>query len=312
MTLETSPPSPQKPNSILVVDGDGMSLMTLTEILGGEHTLFAAKDGNSAIEMAKQKKPDLILLDAVLPDIDGFEVIAELKRAPETSGIPVIFITGLSDPVSEERGLALGAVDYIRKPFSPAVVKLRVKNQLKLVNQLRTIHLISQTDTLTRAANRRHLDAYLNREWKRAIRDKTPISILILDVDNFKEYNDTYGHLQGDHALQAVAGILKRQVKRPGDLVARWGGEEFLVVLPGTPVEGACVVAEAIRAAIEKATFLRGDGNPTRLSASIGVNCALPEPGSSLEAFISEADKALYQAKQNGRNGVSTAVQALR
>ena len=307
MTLEASAPDKKRQNSVLIVDGEAASLTALTDMLEGEYTLFEASDGNSAIATARREKPDLILLDAALPGIDGFEVISALKRTPETSEIPVIFITGLSDPASEEKGLALGAADYIGKPFSPAIVKLRVKNQLQIVNQMRSIHMLSETDSLTLTANRRHLNAYLNREWKRAVRDKAPISILILDVDNFKEYNDTYGHLQGDHALQTVAGILKGQVKRSGDLVARWGGEEFIVVLPDTPIEGACVVAESIRAAVEKAVLIRGDGAPTRLSASIGANCTIPEQGSSLEAFIAGADKALYRAKQTGRNKVSVA-----
>jgi len=311
VALEVNTPSQKKQNSVLIVDDEASNLMTLTKILGDEYMLFVANDGISAIETAKQKRPDLILLDVVLPGIDGFEVIAALKRAPETSEIPVIFITGLSNTASEEKGLTLGAADYINKPFAPAIVKLRVKNQLQIVNQMRIIHSLSETDTLTHTANRRHLNTYLNQEWKRARRDKSPISILVLDVDKFKDYNDTYGHVQGDHALQAVAGILKKKAKRSVDLVARWGGEEFLVVLPGTAIEGACIVAEGIRAEIEKAAFRGQGGGQTRLSASIGVNCTIPEPGSSLETFISEADKALYHAKHTGRNKVSTAIKML-
>ena len=293
-------------NSILIVDDSAMNISALTNILCADYVLHAEKNGDDAIETAKKHRPDLIILDVVMPGIDGFEVITILKEAPETREIPVIFITGLSSAANEERGLALGAADYINKPFSPAVVKLRVRNQLQIVNQMRTIHRLSVTDMLTNISNRRHFNIRLSQEWQRAVRENSNLAILLLDIDHFKNYNDTYGHLQGDVALREVARMLEQFVRRATDTAARWGGEEFAALLPGVDTKGACRVAEYIREEASNRVIMFGK-TPTRLTLSVGVNSIKPDCQSLVDDFISEADRALYHAKEMGRNRVCAA-----
>jgi diguanylate cyclase (GGDEF)-like protein len=245
-----------------------------------------------------------------MQEMSGFEVISVLKKTEETLGIPVIFVTGLGDEEYEEKGLGLGAADYISKPFSSAIVKLRVLNQIKIVNQIRTINSISITDQLTGIPNRRGFDRQINREWGRTIREGLPISILLIDVDKFKIYNDTYGHQQGDVALQTVAATIKSSLMRPADTAARWGGEEFAALLPNTDLAGALEVAGNIRENIERTAVPLVCGEATRVTASIGVNSLVPTLDSSLEDFIGQADKALYTAKETGRNRVCSSAVA--
>ena len=291
-----------KKNSILIVDDEKTNLMVLTHLLSQEYAIYTAKDGHDAISKAGKLLPDIILLDIVMPEMDGYEVLAALKSSEETRNIPVIFITGLDSSEDEEKGLVLKAADYISKPFRAAIVKLRVGNQIQIVNQLRTIERLSMIDQLTDLPNRRSFDNRLDLEWRRAIREKTPISLLMMDVDKFKVYNDTYGHQQGDVLLQMVAGVFKKTLKRPGDFAARWGGEEFAVLLSDSDKEGAARLAEEIRANVESAVIPYSDGSTTKVTISIGVNAECPTKESVLENFLSRADNALYKAKETGRN----------
>ena len=291
-------------NSVLIVDDEKSNLVVLTHVLSREYTIYTAKDGHDAINKARKLLPDIILLDIIMPEMDGYEVLATLKNSDETRDIPVIFITGLGSIEDEEKGLALKAADYISKPFSSAIVKLRVGNQVQIVNQLRTIKRLSMIDQLTDIANRRSFDSRLNMEWFRAIREKNPISLLMIDVDKFKRYNDTYGHQQGDVALRAVANVCTRTVKRPGDFAARWGGEEFAVLLPVSDTNGALIIAEQMRTNVENAVIPRHDGGITKVTISIGLNTEFPNCDSSRDSFISRADGALYTAKEKGRNRV--------
>ena len=293
-----------KKNTILVVDDENSNILALTHILSPEFTVYAAKNGERALAAAHKYLPDLILLDIVMPDMDGYTVIKMLKASDDTKDIPVIFVTGLSDTESEETGLALGAVDYISKPFGTTIVKLRVHSQMEKINQLRLIEQISIIDQLTSIPNRRGFDNRLDMEWARATREKTLISILLLDIDKFKVYNDTYGHQQGDVALQAVASVLNESIARPADFAARWGGEEFVVLLPNTSLGEALIVAERIRHNVSVRTIPCTDGFETMVTVSIGVKSQSPCLDSSLERFVSDADKALYRAKEEGRNRV--------
>jgi len=291
-------------NSLLIVDDDTSNLMALTHILQPEYAIYTAKDGISALKKVETYAPDLILLDILMPGMSGYEVFVALQQSETAGEIPVIFITGLSNSDAEEKGLALGAVDYITKPFNATIVKLRVQHQIQIVNQLRTIKRLSMIDQLTAIPNRRSFDERLRMEWARAIRDNSSMGMLIIDADKFKDYNDTFGHLQGDVALQAVATMFAQLLERPGDFVARWGGEEFAVLLPNTDMHGGVHIGEQIRAAIEKAVIFCPDGSETKLTVSIGVNAHAPTLDSSVDGFLSGADKALYAAKRSGRNRV--------
>ena len=293
-----------KKNTVLIVDDESFNLMELTHILNSEYNVLTVKNGQNAIKVAEKQLPDVILLDIIMPEMDGYAVIAALKNSEVTKNIPVIFISGLTSSGDEEKGLLLGAADYIGKPFIPAIVKLRVKNQIKMLNQLRIIEQISMIDQLTSIPNRRGFDSRMDMEWIRAIRENTLISVLIMDVDQFKVYNDTYGHKQGDVVLQVVAITMTQSLNRPGDFAARWGGEEFVVLLPNTDLKGALHIAEQIRLNISNASIPCPDGTETKVTVSIGVKTQSPGQNSSRDSFVAEADKALYKAKEAGRNRV--------
>ena len=291
-------------NSLLIVDDEKSNIIALTRLLSSEYTIYAAKNGHDALELANERLPSVILLDVLMPEMDGYEVIATLKHSVRTRNIPVIFITGLDNPGDEEKGLSLGAADYIVKPFRSMSVQLRVRNQIQMLNYIRIIEQLSMTDQLTNLPNRRNFDERIRLEWDRAIRDKTPISILFADLDEFKKYNDTYGHQQGDIALQTLARVFTMEFKRSVDFVARWGGEEFVVLLTNTDGSSAYRIAERLRAHAEYTEIPLSNSELTKMTVSLGINTILPTPGECVEDFISNADKALYLAKKEGRNRV--------
>jgi len=291
-------------NSVLIVDDERANISILKDLLKSDYTVYAACNGEDALEAAREFTPDVILLDVLMADMDGYEVIAQLQKEEATWNIPVIFVTGLDNTGEEEKGLNAGAADYIRKPFNSSIVKLRVRNQINIVNQIRTINTLSITDQLTGIRNRRGFDECLKREWGRTIREKLPISILLIDADNFKKYNDEYGHQQGDVVLQTVARVLSDSVKRTTDVAARWGGEEFAALLPNTDMAGALEVAEIIRAGIESTPILLLSGESTGITVSIGASTIMPTNETLLHDFIDKADEALYAAKSAGKNCV--------
>jgi len=288
--------------SILIIDDQEAMVTVLKKILESDYNIISAYNGSDGIIQAEGNCPDVILLDILMLDMDGFEVLERLKVSEITKNIPVIFLTSLQGDANEEKGLALGAVDYITKPFSPSIVKLRVRNRLKIVEQMRIIEQLSLIDQLTDIPNRRNFEERIKTEWGRATRDHLPISILIIDLDLFKQYNDKYGHQQGDVLLKAVANVFKETLKRPGDFAARWGGEEFIVLLQNTDLSGAHEIAEQIRNRIEKLETLCPEKTVTKITASIGINSRKRGQSGAINEFISRADMALYEAKNNGRN----------
>ena len=295
-------PEPNKEFTILIVDDEKINLDILGGILSPAYNLLIARNGQRAIEIAREHKPDLILLDVLMPGMSGFEVIEKLRESDDTARIPVIFITGLKGAEDEEKGFFLGAVDYITKPLHKAIVKARVNTHIRIVDQMRTIERIGLIDPLTKIANRRGFESRLDAEWKRAVREKTSISVLMMDIDKFKNYNDTYGHQQGDEVLKTFADVCMKTLLRPVDFAARWGGEEFVILLPDTDLNGAAEVAERVRKNVEDTVIHTEDGAETGITVSIGVNSLIPDSGALTDDFIKKADQALYKAKESGRN----------
>ena len=296
-----------KKNSILIVDDENMQIKALGHLLENDYTVYVAKSGEAALEVAEKYMPDLILLDIMMTGMDGYETITHLKAKPSTQNIPVIFTTGLRNVEDEIKGLKHDVADYITKPFNPQIVLLRVRNQIKIVNQMRAIEHLSRIDQLSNIPNRRFFVERIELDWGASIRDFQPISILILDIDHFKKYNDTYGHQQGDYAIKETAKIITESINRPRDFAARYGGEEFVVLLPDTDQVGAMQIAERIRLNIEAATIPKHESTneQTKITVSIGVNTIVPRVNDSMDLFISRADSALYTSKENGRNQVS-------
>ncbi|MCL2703161.1 MAG: diguanylate cyclase [Defluviitaleaceae bacterium] len=294
--------SEKKEFTILITDDEKMNVDILGGILSPMYNLLISRNGSRALELAKEHKPDLILLDIIMPDMSGFDVIAKLKECEDTVRIPVIFISGLTSVEDEEKGFFLGAIDYIAKPFNKSIVKARVNTHINLVRYIRTIERIGSIDPLTQVSNRRGFEDRLNVEWGRAIREQKPISLLLMDIDKFKNYNDTYGHQQGDTALKTFAETASKTLMRSVDLAARWGGEEFVILLPGTNADGAVKIAEKVRKNVEDAVIYTEEGAITKITVSIGINTVVPHADIIIKDFIEKADHALYKAKETGRN----------
>lgn len=306
---------------ILIIDDTPANIQVLHEILQENHVIFFATSGKDGIRLAQREMPDLILLDVMMPEMDGYEVCAALKSDERTGQIPVIFITALTGQEAEAKGLEGGAIDYLTKPVSPPIVKARVKNHLELKLHRDRLHQVTREldqknqeltrlarhDALTGLANRRRFDEVLEGELKRARRFRQLLSLILCDVDFFKNYNDHYGHLAGDQCLQAIGHVLQRSFRRAGDLAARYGGEEFAVIFPDTPPGKAGGLAEKLRQEINAQAMPHAFSSAAEfVTLSFGVVEAQPNGERNGEWFISEADKALYRAKENGRNQVVT------
>ena len=290
---------------ILIIDDNMQNLKTLKMTLEGEYEIIISRDGRNALKLAKENSPTIILLDVVMPVMDGFEVLEALKNTPETQSIPVIFITTLSDPENEEIGLKLGASDYITKPFSPGVIKARVKNQVDLFLLRKRIESIALTDALTNINNRRSLDIRSELEWTRAQRERTLLSIAFVDIDNFKNYNDYYGHLEGDEVLRSIANKMISSFSRKTDFVSRYGGEEFVVLLPNTPIKGGEMLLRKLCADIEALAIPHERSSVSKVvTVSAGGATIIPKKGDDFRKLIGMADKMLYVAKREGKNKV--------
>lgn len=292
--------------SVLIVDDAPDNIELLKRLLKDEDCeVRAAPSGGFALRAVQLSPPDLILLDIRMPDLDGLEVCARLKDSERTRDIPIIFLTALGSTEDEGRGLELGAVDYITKPFNPGIVRARVRNHLRFVRQRKLLEQLAKLDVLTEIPNRRRFDEELEREWKRALRARQPLSLALADVDHFKHYNDTLGHPAGDRALIAVARCLARTLNRPADLAARYGGEEFALLMPETDEAGARSIAGNLLGGVRalKLGYLRS-GVQRQLTVSLGGVTMTPTIGTEPTWLVERADKNLYEAKEGGRNRV--------
>lgn len=291
---------------ILIVDDEVANLKILANTLNKDYIVQVANQGARALELCNgEAQPDLVLLDIQMPNMDGYEVCRLLKENPATSRIPVIFVTALSTPQSEEKGLSIGAVDYITKPYQMAVVQARIRNHINLKQKTDLLEQLSYLDGLTNIANRRHFDMTLENEINRLQRSNQCLGLIMIDIDYFKPYNDNYGHGKGDECLQQVAKALSDKIERSSDLLARYGGEEFVVISPETDTAGITALAEKLRATIDNLQ-LPHDHSAIADHITISLGCIAQEVKRSTRAdtLLKQVDDALYEAKKLGRNQV--------
>lgn len=288
---------------VLVVDDDPLNVKLLISILESNYEVLFALDGKKAIELAQTQQPDLILLDVLMPEQSGHQTCQLLKLNPETKNIPVIFVSSLNDHEDEAEGLNCGAIDYITKPVKAAIVKSRVNNHLELKHARDVLQKQASIDPLTAIANRRQFDEFLLQKWRAMQRQANPLTIVMIDVDYFKRFNDYYGHAAGDECLKAVATAMQKEVSRSCDLLARYGGEEFVCIFPDTDQKGGNYLAESIRKAIEDLSIAHVKSTVSNvITVSLGVATVVPTAGQLLSNFMNSADHALYEAKEQGRN----------
>jgi diguanylate cyclase (GGDEF)-like protein len=290
---------------ILIVDDQRFHLMTLHTLLRDRYQTMVAISGEQGIKAAVANQPDLVLLDVNMPGMDGHEVCRQLRENPATRHIPIIFITGMTDVTDEARGFELGAVDYIAKPFNHVIVKARVQTHIRLKRQTDLLEQYAFHDALTGLANRRAFDQRLELEWSRCQRNQSPLSLVMIDIDHFKLYNDHYGHGAGDVCLGEVGRVIMGEVQRSSDLAARYGGEEFVLVLPESNEVTAISLAERVRTAVEARALPHAASKVgAHVTLSIGVACRVPSKDLRPLDLMRAADEALYAAKSEGRNRV--------
>jgi diguanylate cyclase (GGDEF)-like protein len=298
-------------NGIILVADDSM---VVRAVLRGQleqdgHQVIEAVNGAQAIEAARERHPDVILLDVEMPVLDGYATLAQLKADDDLKDIPVVFLTGRVETADVVTGLRQGAHDYLRKPFEPSELMARVSAALRtkwLQDELQErnaeLDRVSRIDMLTNIYNRRHLDEHLRQVISAARRHDRQVGVLMVDIDHFKLVNDEHGHLAGDAVLREVASRLQRAM-RTEDALGRWGGEEFLAVLTDTPAEGVKVMAERLRQVIAATPFTLDDGSQIRVTVSVGHTSGTEDA----ETLVHRADDALYVAKAEGRDRVAAA-----
>ncbi len=289
---------------ILIVDDSVVQAAHLKIILADMYDITIAQTAEDGLRLASNGDFSLILLDVVMPGMDGFTLLKKLQEEIITRSIPVILITSLSDVVNEQRGLILGAVDYITKPFNPLIIKARVNTHIKLYQYRRQIELQSMTDQLTGIANRRRYEQHSLTKWGEAIRLHVPFSICIFDIDRFKVYNDTFGHPAGDKVIASVAKTAASHLQRSTDFLARYGREEFVAVILGGCAKEVFGHWKKLRQAVEDLHIPHDPSVSQWVTISVGGVTIVPEEKNSYEFYLKIADTMLYDAKKHGRNRI--------
>ena len=287
--------------TILIIDDVEANVHTLMELLGEEYDLLGALEGEEALAILEEESVDLILLDILMPGMDGMEVCRRIKADEKTRDIPVIFITVKTDEDSIVDAYDLGGVDYITKPFLDREVLSRVKKELKLQEMMQELALLASTDPMTKLYNRRYFSRIAQHVLALAKRERESLSVIMLDIDHFKRVNDTYGHQVGDQVIILLAETITAHLRK-SDFAARFGGEEFVILLPRTPLDNARSTAEKLRKAVEALTFKTGEGLEVHFTISLGVSTVDIMTETSVEPALKRADDAMYLAKESGRN----------
>ncbi len=290
---------------ILIIDDSVIAVRLLSGMIREQASTIFALNGRDGINLARERHPSLILLDVQMQSMDGYAVCREIKADPELKDIAIIFVTGSADSVSEVAALEAGAADFIVKPLNQAVVQARVRTQLQLQGALRALARLARIDVLTGLYNRRYFDEQIEREMARHRRQQLPMALAFIDIDCFKAYNDHYGHLGGDHCLAGIARLIESATHRPGEIVARFGGEEFVVILPYTDLPAAIGYAGHLCQVVRDAAIPHAASSVgPHVTVSIGVVAAVPLATMGARHMLARADMALYSAKSAGRDRV--------
>jgi len=294
---------------VLVVDDQPLPMELLVQTLCDDYQLYMATSGEQALALCRSDPPDLVLLDVLMPGMDGFSVCKALKSNPATAAIPVIFVTARSDPGQETHGLSLGAVDFIAKPINPAVVRARVHTHLTLKFQADMLKKLVLLDGLSGVFNRRYFDQQLASEWGRSTRSGLPLSLILVDVDHFSAYNARYGHQAGDDCLRLIAVALKGVLRRPADLVARFAGEEFACLLPDTSPADARKLANDMAQRVRDLGKLQpGHTAMQHITVSIGLVTRTHVAAGQVDGFLQEVSAQLALAKASGPGQIRSTV----
>ncbi len=289
---------------ILIVDDSAVQAASLKAILDADYDITIAQTAEEGLNYASSEDFSLILLDVIMPGMDGFMLLKRLQEEIITRSVPVILITSLTDIQNEQRGFTLGAVDYIVKPFHPVIVQARVNTHVKLYSYRKQVEEQSMTDQLTGIANRRRYDHYSVVKWNEAVRLRIPLSICMFDIDHFKVYNDTFGHPAGDKVIAAVANLLSNNLRRITDFVARYGGEEFVAIILGDEAKSTFEHINQIRQAIQDLHIPHDPSVSEWVTVSAGGVTVVPKNTDQYGTYLNIADTMLYDAKRFGRNQV--------
>ena len=294
----------EKREKILIIDDSSVQADMLRSILENDYDITVAHTAEAGLHHARVGNFSAVLLDIIMPGMDGFDLMRKMQEEVVTRHIPVIMITSLRDTKHEEQGLILGAVDYITKPYHPPIVKARVNTHVKLYRYRSQVERQSMVDPMTGVPNRRSYDMNCHSKWQEAVRFHQPISLCMFDIDKFKVYNDTFGHPAGDRVICDVARTAASHLRRSTDFFARYGGEEFVAVLVGSEARAACEQMKKIRQAIEDLHIPHAPRIAPWVTVSIGGVTVVPERSDSYDTYLKIADTMLYDAKRFGRNRV--------